>query len=116
MSKNSAIDSALAEAAARRAQAAAKHPGISSPGIEIVQDEEDKPVYSARQVERMMQAQATGTLAPSAPANAGSLQTATFDALMREIERRKALAMQKLKEIPTEFLELELQRRKEGGQ
>jgi hypothetical protein len=114
--KSSQVDAAVA--------AAAHHPGVAQhvgmpdkqnrvpgQGQEYQQDEDDVPVYSRRQYERAI------ANAQSGVPQAGGLQTASFEALQREIKRRQAEAMAKLKNIPTEWLELELQRRKEtnGG-
>jgi hypothetical protein len=117
--KPSQVDAAVAAAAARRTAAAAQHPGVAQhvgmPGQQnavagrgeaFPTDEDDKPVYSVRQMERAMASRPGG--------GTGSLQTASFEALQRELQRRKDLAMGKLKDIPTEWLEMELQRRKEA--
>ena len=104
---------ATIDAARARADAAArKHPHAVDPNKppELQQDEEDKPVYSMKQVERMMAANIVpGTVA----AQSGGLQQASFPALMRELGRRREEAQTKLAGIPTELLELELQRRQE---
>ena len=47
---------------------------------------------------------------------AGSLQTASMEALMREVNRRKDLAAGKLKDIPTDWLETEIERRRQVAQ
>jgi hypothetical protein len=104
---------AALEAAKLKAQTAkAAHPGIANPSApdEVPQDADDKPVYSVRQMERLM-AQA-GTGANPAPAPAGGIQTASYDALLREIDRRKSEAQSKLADVATDLLELELARRK----
>ena len=104
---------AALEAAKQKAEAAkASHPGIANPNVaeELPQDEDDKPVYSVRQMERLMAQAGTGASAPAAPA--GGIQTASYDALLREIERRKSEAQSKLANVATDLLELELARRK----
>ena len=120
--KPSTVDAAIAAAAAKRAAAQSKHPGIAQhvghPGAHpnanapgphgtFHLDDDDKPTYSVRQVERMM---------TQRPSGGDSLQTASYQALVREMTRRRDLAMGKLKDIPTEWLEMELQRRKEQGE
>ena len=115
------INAALEAAKARRAAAAAHHPGVAQhvgppqPGNPAAnaapyqEDADDKPVYSVKQVERMMAQNAANAGTPAGP---GSLQQASLEALTREIQRRRDLAMSKLKDIPTEWLEVELERRR----
>jgi hypothetical protein len=79
----------------------------------VQEDADDKPVYSVKQFERMMAANINPNA--TAPSNAGGLQQASFPALMRELDRRRGEAQTKLAGIPTELLELELQRRKEDS-
>jgi len=118
--KPSGVDAAIQEAAARRAAAAQKHPGIQAEGQPgspepFPTDADDKPVYSTRQMQRLLQnereAAGGGAAAPTAPAGAG-IQTASIEVLQREIQRRRDLAMGKLKDIPTDWLEIELERRR----
>lgn len=111
--KPSPVDAAIADAKTRRQQAQAAHPSVTPQGQpdSFPEDEDDKPVYSIKQVERMVAA----GIGPSSPAQAasGGLQTSSFTALIRELDRRKAEAQTKLAGIPTELLELELLRRKD---
>ncbi len=100
----------------RATNAAKKHPHAVDPNKppEVEQDEDDVPVYSRKQFERML----TANIIPGAAEaqqvqQPGGLQQASFPALMRELDRRKQEAQTKLAGIPTELLELELQRRSE---
>lgn len=118
--KPSQVDAAIAAAATVRQAAAVQHPGIARhvgmPGTQqtgepgqdepFPTDEDDKPVYSVRQMERAM----------ASKPGAGSLQTASMEALMREVNRRKDLAAGKLKDIPTDWLETEIERRRQVAQ
>ena len=110
MSKTTEAQEAIDAATQRRREAARKHPHAVDPTQPppIAEDADDKPVYSVKQVERMMAA----NINPAAPPASGSLQQASFPALMRELDRRRDEAQTKLAGIPTELLELELQRRK----
>ena len=104
---------AALEAARLRAEAArATHPGIASPNTvqDMPLDQDDIPVYSVKQMERLMAQASTGAPAVSTPP--GGIQTASYDALVREVERRKTEAKDKLANIATDLLELELARRK----
>jgi predicted S18 family serine protease len=106
------VKAALEAARAKAEAAKASHPGIANPNAPeaFPTDEDDRPVYSVKQVERMMaQAQVGGTT-PVAPA--AGIQVASYDALVREIERRKEEAQTKLAGFATDLLELELARRK----
>jgi hypothetical protein len=109
------VRAALEAARIKAETARAAHPGIANPnmGQELEQDEDDVPVYSVRQVERLLAQASTGvSTAPAAAAPVGGIQTASYDALVREVERRKAEAKDKLANIATDLLELELARRK----
>ena len=114
MSEDSKVTAAI-EAARQKAEAArASHPGIANPNApeEIAQDADDKPVYSVRQMERLMAQANTGGGGATPPLPPGGIQVASYDALVREIERRKSEAQTKLANVATDLLELELARRK----
>jgi hypothetical protein len=108
---------ATIDAARERATAAAKkHPHAVDPNKppEVEQDADDIPVYSRKQFERMLAANVVpGAAAAQASQQTGGLQQASFPALMRELLRRREEAQTKLAGIPTELLELELERRSE---
>jgi len=107
------VKAALEAARIKAETARAAHPGIANPNVleAFPTDEDDRPVYSVKQVERMLAQAQVGGVAP-AVAPAAGIQVASYDALIREIERRKAEAQSKLANIATDLLELELARRK----
>jgi len=110
VSKESQVQAAIDAATQRRAEAGLKHPQVVNPNEPppLPEDEDDKPVYSTKQLERLLAA----NINPAASTSSGGLQQASFPALMREIERREKEAQAKLAGIPTRLLETELHRRK----
>ncbi len=118
--KPSEMDAAIAAGKSRRAQAVQKHPAQTGAPEPFPTDEDDKPVYSAKQVERLLQtereAMGGGAATPAAPATGVGLQKASLDDLKNEMQRRHDLAKGKLKDIPTDWLEIELARRKADGE
>lgn len=113
MSNQRDAQAAIDAAKARAAEARKKHPHAVNPNQAppVEEDADDVPVYSTKQVERMLAA----NINPNATAATPGLQQASFPALMRELERRRQEAQTKLAGIPTELLETELQRRKEDN-
>lgn len=113
MSKDPKVEAALEAARIKAEVARSRFPGMHGP---LPIDDDNPPPRSA-------QAQANGMPdhmtppAPPAPAPTpgmtGGLQTASYDALLREIERRKQEAVKQLQElqIQPQMLEIELKLR-----